>query len=39
MEAKGVRSVDDAKQIVEQRELSHVKVGVFDIEACCVVST
>jgi glutamine synthetase len=27
-----VRTVADAKAIVEQRELSHVKVGVFDVD-------
>ena len=32
MDAKSVRSVADAKAIVEARGLSHVKVGVFDAD-------
>ena len=32
MKANDVRTVEDARRIVEQRELSHVKVGVFDID-------
>ena len=27
-----VKTIADARQIVEQRNLSHVKVGVFDID-------
>lgn len=30
MEARQVRTIEDARQIVEARGLSHVKVGVFD---------
>lgn len=30
--AKDVRSIDDAKRLVEERNLSHVKVGVFDMD-------
>ncbi|RXJ74175.1 glutamine synthetase [Veronia nyctiphanis] len=30
MEARDVRSVADAKQIIEERGLTHVKVGLFD---------
>lgn len=30
MDPREVRTADDARQIVEERELSHVKVGVFD---------
>ena len=32
MEAREVRSVEDAIRIVEELELTHVKVGVFDID-------
>ncbi|MDX2314556.1 MAG: glutamine synthetase [Gammaproteobacteria bacterium] len=32
MKASEVRTAEDARRIVEQRELSHVKVGVFDID-------
>ena len=32
MQAADVRSADDARRIVEERELSHVKVGVFDAD-------
>jgi len=32
MKAHEVRTAEDARRIVEQRELSHVKVGVFDID-------
>lgn len=32
MEARQVKTVADAKKIVTARELSHVKVGVFDID-------
>jgi len=32
MIARDVRTISQARQIVEQRELSHVKVGVFDID-------
>ncbi|MGF1701109.1 glutamine synthetase [Photobacterium makurazakiensis] len=30
MEPRDVTSINDAKQIVEERQLSHVKVGLFD---------
>lgn len=30
MQPREVRTVDDAKQIIEERKLSHVKVGLFD---------
>ncbi len=32
MEPKNVHTAADAKTIVEQRNLSHVKVGVFDVD-------
>ncbi len=32
MQANDVRTAEDARRIVEQRELSHVKVGVFDVD-------
>ena len=32
MEAKDVHSIEDAKDIIEERELSHIKVGIFDID-------
>lgn len=32
MQANEVRTADDAKRIIEERELSHIKVGVFDID-------
>ncbi len=32
MDARSVNTVADAKTIVEQRGLSHIKVGVFDID-------
>ncbi|MFL6551330.1 MAG: glutamine synthetase family protein [Povalibacter sp.] len=32
LEPRQVKSIADAKAIVEQRNLSHVKVGVFDID-------
>jgi len=32
MEARQVNSIQDARHIVEQRKLKHVKVGVFDID-------
>jgi glutamine synthetase len=32
MDAADVKSAADAKQIVEERNLTHVKVGVFDID-------
>lgn len=32
MEARQVKSVEDARKIVTDRNLSHVKVGVFDID-------
>ncbi len=30
MEARDVKTAEDAKQIIEQRQLTHVKVGLFD---------
>ena len=33
MNPRQVRTAADARAIVEQRELSHVKVGSFDIDA------
>ncbi len=32
MDPRDVRTADDAKRIVEQRDIEHVKVGVFDID-------
>lgn len=32
MQPKDVRSAGDARQIIEERGLSHVKVGVFDVD-------
>ena len=32
MNARDVKTIDDAKKIVEERGLKHVKVGVFDID-------
>ncbi|HFE39258.1 MAG TPA: glutamine synthetase [Gammaproteobacteria bacterium] len=32
MDARKVKTVEDAKQIVNERDLKHVKVGVFDID-------
>ena len=32
MDARQVKTTDDARRIVEERGLSHVKVGVFDID-------
>ena len=32
LEPRQVKTAADAKAIVEQRNLSHVKVGVFDID-------
>jgi len=32
MDARDVKNISQARQIVEQRALSHVKVGVFDID-------
>jgi glutamine synthetase len=32
LEPRQVKTIADAKAIVEQRNLSHVKVGVFDID-------
>lgn len=32
MEARHVKSVNDAKKIVNERNLNHIKVGVFDID-------
>lgn len=32
MDARAVKTIDDAKRIVEARNLAHVKVGLFDID-------
>jgi len=32
LNAKDVKTIEDAKRIVEERNLSHVKVGLFDID-------
>ncbi|MBM3572944.1 MAG: glutamine synthetase, partial [Alphaproteobacteria bacterium] len=32
MQPNQVRTVADARKIVEERELTHVKVGVFDMD-------
>jgi len=32
MDARDVKTIDDARQIVNERNLTHVKVGVFDID-------
>jgi glutamine synthetase len=32
MDARGVKTIEDAKHIVTQRGLNHVKVGIFDID-------
>jgi len=32
LDPRSVRTIEDAKQIVEQRSLSHIKVGLFDID-------
>ena len=32
MNPRDVKSITDAKRIVEERQLSHVKVGVFDVD-------
>lgn len=32
MKPRQVKTIDDARQIVEERNLSHVKVGLFDID-------
>jgi len=32
MDARNVKTIDDARQIVNERNLTHVKVGVFDID-------
>jgi glutamine synthetase len=32
MESRGVKDIQQARQIVEERGLSHVKVGVFDMD-------
>lgn len=29
---KDVKTIEDAKQVVEERQLSHVKVGLFDVD-------
>ncbi|MEH6403421.1 MAG: glutamine synthetase family protein [Sneathiella sp.] len=32
MEARDVKTIEDAKKIVEERELEYVKVGIFDVD-------
>ncbi|MCG8671678.1 MAG: glutamine synthetase [Pseudomonadales bacterium] len=32
MEARSVKTIEDAKAIVDQRQLTHVKVGVYDVD-------
>ncbi|UZE96620.1 glutamine synthetase family protein [Alkalimarinus alittae] len=32
MEAKDVHNIEDARELIEERGLSHIKVGVFDID-------
>ena len=32
MEPRKVKTAEDARRIVRERDLSHVKVGVFDID-------
>ena len=32
MQTREVKTCEDAKQIVEKRGLSHIKVGIFDID-------
>ena len=32
MDPRNVKTIDDAKKIVMQRELKHIKVGVFDLD-------
>ena len=32
MKARAVKTAADARKIIEQRKLSHVKVGVFDTD-------
>ena len=32
MDARSVKTIEDAKKIVELRQLKHVQVGVFDID-------
>ena len=32
METRQVKSIEDAIALIEERKLSHVKVGVFDID-------
>ena len=32
MEARDVKKISDAKVIVSERNLSHIKVGVFDVD-------
>ncbi|MGH8185980.1 MAG: glutamine synthetase, partial [Steroidobacteraceae bacterium] len=32
LEPRQVKTIADAKAIVEQRKLAHVKVGVFDVD-------
>lgn len=32
LKPREVRSIEDAKRIVEERQLTHVKVGIFDID-------
>ncbi len=32
METSQVQTIEDARQIVEQRELDYIKVGLFDVD-------
>ena len=32
MQARQVKSINDARKIIEERHLKHIKVGVFDID-------
>lgn len=32
LDPRSIKTVVDAKQIVEERDLTHVKVGLFDID-------
>ena len=39
MQAREVKTVEDAKAIVQERELTHVKVGLFDNDGVTRVSS
>lgn len=32
MQARDVKTIDDAREIIKERQISHVKVGVFDVD-------